>query len=301
VTALASASEVLVWATDPVGGPPGGDLDNAESLVRPSAYARDLLRQLAVRAGAVLGAGRPPFGDDGPIGLGALLLAAAVGAQADADAAQRLASNVPPLRLLPGSDDGDAADPGSLPLGWADAVVRHGVVGPFMELATPSIGRLANALLAASPLTAVLLRPPSTRGQDDGYEAWLGLVMELIGRPHGSAVLTTALAAPIRDAAVLGWRSTVLNRLAARDTPSALGVYLAARVRHGPEWDDLVSRAGKLAAGSKARVAILRFWAPLALLDREDPALLRAQPFLDGYRQALDLAASTIPAKAGAT
>lgn len=298
---LATASRVLGWAADPAGMPPAGDLHDAESLARPDTEAHSMLQRLAVRTAAVLGAGRPPFGDDGPVGLGALLLAAAVGGRADAEAARRIVDGVPALRLLPGEAGGDASRDSRAP-GWADAVARHGIVGAFAEpgVSASATDDLTEAMLAASPLTAILLRPPSARAHDGDYREPLKAVTDLVARPRGLEVLTTALARPARDAATLAWRTVVVIRLAAGNRDAVLGIYLAARVRHGAEWDDLLDWAADGTGQATVRTAVRRFWAPLAVLDQEDPALLRSQPFLDGYRRALELAAPYIPASAKA-
>lgn len=308
MTALATASRVLAWAAWPVGSPPVGDLDDATALATPRAQARELLQRLTVRTAAVLGAGGQPFGDDGPVGLGALLLAAAVGGRRDSGAAKQIASTAAPLRLTASdmtdrdpaaADPGDDRDPGGeREPGWADAVARHGVVAP---VARPGAGlaasdELIESLLAASPLTAVTVRPPREQLRAANGKAPLETVAALLGRPHGNDVLTSALAAPTRDADILAWRTQILTWLARADREALLGVYLAARLRHGAEWDDLLEWAALSFGQSGARVAVLRFWAPLATLDRSDRALLRSQHFLDGYRRALDLAGPYVTA-----
>lgn len=295
MTALATASRVLAWAAWPVGSPPVGDLDDATALAVPPAQARELLQRLTVRTAAVLGAGGQPFGDHGPVGLGALLLAAAVGGRRDPDAARSVACTAAPPRLT--ASDMTGRDPAAGP-GWADAVARHGVVAP---VARPQAGisasdELIESLLAASPLTAVTVRPPREQFRAANGEAPLETVAALLGRPHGNDVLTSALAAPTRDADILTWRTRILTWLANADRETLLGVYLAARLRHGAEWDDLLEWAALSFGQSGGRVAVLRFWAPLATLDRSDRAVLRSQHFLDGFRRALDLAGPYVTA-----
>ncbi|EIV94375.1 hypothetical protein FraQA3DRAFT_4127, partial [Frankia sp. QA3] len=101
-TALDTAVRVLGWACDAVGPAPSGSLAEPGSLGRPDARARDALAGLAARAAARSGAGRAPFGDDGPVGAGALLLAAAVGGR-DSPLAAPLAAAAPASRLPPGA------------------------------------------------------------------------------------------------------------------------------------------------------------------------------------------------------
>jgi hypothetical protein len=301
VTALDTASRVLDWAANAAEKPPAGDLADAPALARPEPDARDRLRQLAVRTAAILGAGRPPFGDDGPVGLGALLLAAAVGGRADADATRLITGAVPALQLRRRPHE-HAAPSGSGPPGWADAVARHGVVAPFLAPTVVASGRddLIEGLLAASPLTSILLRPPSTQVAAGNYPKALESVTDLIAQPHGLEVLTTAFAAPTKDTATLAWRTFVLMSLTAKNRDAVLGVYLAVRVRHRADWDDLLDWAANTRRETTARVAVRQFWAPLAVLDRKDPTLLRSRLFLDDHHKALELAAQYIPASARA-
>src|SRR5271169_3070331 len=102
MTAMATAAAVLAWAADPAGAEraaPAGSLSSADALTSPSPEVRAGLQELARRTAARLGAGRPPLGDDGPVGLGAVLLAAAAGGRADQQASAALARAAPPLRL----------------------------------------------------------------------------------------------------------------------------------------------------------------------------------------------------------
>lgn len=284
MTALATASAVLSWAAGGSDHPPAGSLADARGLAAPDPEVLAGLQRLARYTAARLGAGRPPFGDDGRVGLGALLLAAAVGGRAEVQAAASITRAAPPLRLV---DAGGA--------GWADAVARHGVAGRFAAGGRPgrADSHLVECLLEASPLTAILLRPPAelVRTAADGLLAAATLLMT---RPHGREVLTRRLAAPSRDAGIAAWRARVVTELARRDRDAALGVYLVARLRHGGEWDELLDWAAAEFGLSKrpdgAAKAVLMFWVPLAVMADDDPDLLPSQRFLNGCHRAIELA-----------
>lgn len=301
MTVLATASRVLAWAADPgrqlgrPAAPPIGPAADASALLGPDQEVLDRIRQVAAQTAARLGAGTPPFGDAGRIGLGVLLIAAAVGCRRDPDAAGRLARAIPPLPLIGASGPGGNGDPRGHSPGWADATARHGVVGPFAASARHGAARpaehdIAESLIGASPLTAILHRPPLADLRGGRRDEYLGAALGLLARPRGQPVVTCALAAPTTDSSVLGWRASLLAALARDQPPIALAVYLTALLRHGGDWDRLLDRA-EHAPGRAAADAVLSFWAPLAAIDRKDPALLRAQPLLDGqYRRAIDLA-----------
>lgn len=288
MSALHTASEVLAWAAGSAVQAPVGSLSKAEDLASPGHEVRVRLGQLASFTSARLGAGRPALGDDGRVGLGAVLLAAAVGGRADPVAADAIARAAPPLRLEP-----DAS-------GWADAIARHGVAGRFFACGRRGAGRgaaerqLVERLLDASPLTAILLRPPAQRAHTKTSDEALALVPRLLSRPRGRELLIRFLAAPAHDARVLAWRAETIAYLARDDRDLALDIYLAARLRYGDEWDELLEASAR-ALGQPGQPAgrsqaALRYWVPLAAIDHEDRQLLPAQPFLDNYRRALDLA-----------
>jgi FtsH ternary system domain X1 len=173
-------------------------------------------------------------------------------------------------------------------------------VAPFTAQAALPYAQqeLAESLLAASPLTAVLVRPPHEARPGDADDP-LDVAAALYKRPRGKEVLITAFAAPDGDARVMNWRARVLTWLAGHDRDALLDVYLAARLRHGAEWDAILDQAATQSGRLIGRQELARFWAPLAALDKADRKLLRSQPFLNGYRRALDLAAPYARAAAG--
>jgi FtsH ternary system domain X1 len=264
--AMTTALRVLAWALDPAGPLPAGPLRSVGALVEPGDAAVTALRRLAATTAARLGAGTPPLGDAGPVGLGTLLLAAAAGGRLEEQTATALLDAVPPLPRGPGA--------------WAESVVRHGVVGPVLADPPPDTAvalpdAVTESLRRASPLSAVLHRPPA--GSTDTARA---TATRLLARPHGIGVLVAALAAPVADAAVLTWRAELLELLRHGHPGPTLEVYLAARLWHGSAWDERIRWARRALAGHgsppELAIATLRFWAPLARMHRDEEALATA-------------------------
>lgn len=308
---VTTTTQVLAWAagagawtapaTRPV-PPPAGSLRATTRLLRPDGELRTALGTLTRDTAARLGAGRPPFGDDGPVGAGPLLLAAAIGARHDPARAGDLIGVAPRL-------------PAGVPGRWVDAIARHGVVEPVLRVGRrirpgdrnagpPSAAAdrpatserlepdFIDTLLAATPLSAVLYRPPRRRVAQRTVGAEVATAFDLIGRPRGARVLTAALAAWAPEADVLAWRADLLSRLSGPHPDVVVAVYLLARQRHGGDWDRMLAGADRrLRTGHPDDLAIatISFWAPLARLHRRDPALLRRQETLAGVRPALSL------------
>lgn len=299
MNALTTALRVLWWAAEGKAPAPGGPLLRAAELASPDPELCAALSRLVQEYAARSGAGRPPFGDAAPAGAGALLLAAAIGGRMDPDSAHALAQAVPPPQL--------SAEGG----GWADALARHAVAAPFVGLVLQgsqpfqrgAAGRsladargrefaLCEVLLDVSPLTAVLHRP-SSRQLTGGAATVVRTAAALLTRARGRPTLCAGLAAWYANAEVLDWRSQLLSRLSHAHPEAVLDTYLAARLRHGPEWDRRVLAARRRLAERELpdplTLATLRFWAPLAALGRGHPRLLSTRPLLDGHQPALDL------------
>ncbi len=210
MTAAATAEQVLAWAAEPSGPVPVGPLWDVTALANPAGSLRDAASQLARRTSARLGAGIPPFGAADRtgrprIGPGAVFLAAAAGGRRQAGAAALLAGAVPP------------ATPGRYPGAWYDLVARHGVAGAVVTaLAAAGTGTgspgtsapasdgdgdngsapepLPELLLDASPLTAVLYRPPLRALRSDTTGQVVATAIALLSRPRGQTVLAAGLA-----------------------------------------------------------------------------------------------------------
>jgi len=313
MTAVSTAERVLAWAAKPSGPVPAGPLWDVTALARPPDSVRDAAGQLARRTAARLGAGTPPFGAaDRPerlrIGPGAVFLAAAAGGRRQAAAAALLAEAVPP------------AAPGKNPGSWYDLVARHGVAGPVVTALAeaeadgsapaangsnnnnsgdsggtqaPQPEPLPELLLAASPLTAVLYRPPLRALRSDTTGQAVATVIALLARPRGQAVLAAGLASWTPHPYVLAWRASLLSRLRLSHRDLLLDVYLNARTRFAADWDQRISWAARrmsALAGVPDPLAVdtLRFWTPLATLDR-DLTLAELRPLLSGQDPAIRL------------
>jgi hypothetical protein len=300
MNAETTARRVLEWAANPdAAALPSGPLRSATALGDPAAATVAALTELVRRHAARAGAGNPPFGDRSAIGPGAILLAAAIGGRGQPDLARLLAEAVRPPRV------------GST--GWADALARHAVLAPAFPLLTdgpqaaadadaadadaeddaPRAEPLAETALRCSPLTAVLHRPPARALETGATATEVATARGLMARPHGVDVLQAALSAVPTDPAVLAWRRELLMRLAVDDPVFVVDTYVAARLRHGGQWDAAVGAARRAFAGLGApdplSMETLRYWLPLSRLRRSHPDLLRQRPLMRGHQEALRL------------
>jgi hypothetical protein len=292
MNAETTARRALTWAASagsshaaPVpaaGPPPSGPLRDPGSLARPAQETLALLGKLVRDSGARLGAGRPPFGDHGAAGLGAILLAAAAGGRMEFRQAQRLAELIPPPQLTSSS---------SAPGAWLDALARHVVVAPWLTVT----GAPTDTLLRSSPLTAVLHRPAA---DDEGMSMAkeIAVAVAMLSRPRGAEVLRGTLSRWAADPVVLGWRTSLLRRLSqgndAEQRFTADG-YVTALVKHGAQWRQRWQEAGRNLAGQgrpdDLMVATVAYWAPLADLAGRDPDLIRQRRVLAGAADVLGL------------
>lgn len=256
--ALTTARRVLRWASDPVGAPPSGPLRRLATLGAPDEPCLAAVRHLVRTAGALLGAGDPPWGDRTPVGPGVLLLAAAAGGRADPGSTDL--ARLAPESGLPGSDR------------WADGLARHALVCAVITAPGAGVSApLADALRAASPVTTALFGPVGS-----AYGPASDLALRLLEQPGGTQTLTAVLARPSTDPAVLGWRARLLELLRQHRLEVMLDVYLAARLWHGAAWDRQIRSAHDNLTGTglpdPAAVATVRFWGPLAVTDRNEMA-----------------------------
>jgi hypothetical protein len=280
-TASQTAQRVLGWCGRPSGPPPLGGMGELTGLATVGPDVLDRLRALAVETAARLGAGRSRLGDDGRLGLGALLLAAAVGARGEPKTALRLA----------------AAAAEVPPAGWTDHLCRYAVLQPVLEPRRGAVsafqveGRLVDALLRAAALTEVLHRPAP------GSVTAVDIAARLLDRPHGAALLGGVLARPHPEAAVRAWRGELLDRFRHRRAGFVVDVYVVARLRHADEWDRLVKQAVRelprpgepRAQLTEHTTATGRYWSALAAIDADPARPLAARPFLDGHQRAVAL------------
>ncbi|TQS46760.1 hypothetical protein [Cryptosporangium phraense] len=278
-----SVHAVLRWAVDRTGSLPVGPLTGTRRLGEPSASLQTSLRELAQQHAARLGAGVPPFGDDGSIGSETLLLAAALAGRGQPVLAERLAGTVTPF------------------VGWADAVARHGLLDAVLAGGRGPAARgqqsrvpdpLIDLLRDGSGLTAVLDRPSLRRLGSEATGREAQLAVDLLGRPRGPAVLVNAWSRWSADPEVLRWREELLTRFALSHADAVLDVYTAARARHGGDWTARLGWAAtELGSGNADPLALatVRYWAPLASIDRRSPQALRSRRLLRDHRYALTL------------
>ncbi|MFF7352088.1 MULTISPECIES: hypothetical protein [Streptomyces] len=285
MTAVDTALRVLSWATAADGGPaarpapPEGELTLPQELAAPPPDVTAAVVRLAAQSAARLRLDALASRERRPVGAGALLLAAAVGARSQAQLAAEAVRAVPPARSL-----------------W-DVLAHHTVVAPALpHIADPA---LAGRLRAASPLTALLDRP------DPVGESNAELLLEdvLLTHPQGRRLITAVYCeAPASPAQAL-WRGRLLDQLRMSERELVIDVYEAALLRHTEAHLSLVrrARAGLTVPPDLAAARpVAYWWAALARLERSHRRLLRARSgigtaYLAGvrlYRQVERLEAS---------
>lgn len=294
MSAETTAQRVLAWAAEPTGQMPVGALWDVGQLASPSTATRTLAGELARTTAARLGAGAPPFAGHSAIGLGPVLLAAAVGGRRQPERARRLALTLPPSRPAEAC--------------WYDLVARHGLVAavlanmPAAERVqapgrrAPGVEEpLTEALLRASLLTTVLHRPVLSRLAAGTTRDEVKLAAALVQRPRGQAVLSAGLSGWNPDPAVLNWRAELLDRLSGDHPGLVFDTYTLARLRHGADWDARLLWARRTLSASgppdSLAIATVRFWVPLARLRKRGLSLADARPLLaySDYQKALQL------------
>ncbi|MGW3206435.1 hypothetical protein [Streptomyces sp. NPDC001135] len=285
MTAVDTALRVLLWSTAADGGaatrpaPPEGELTVPQELADPPSDATAAVVRLAAQSAARLRLDALAARERRPVGAGALLLAAAVGARTQAELAAETVRAVPPARSL-----------------W-DVLTYHAVVAPALpHIADPV---LAGRLRAASPLTALLDRP------DPVGETQAELLLEdvLLTHPQGRRLITTVYCeAPASPAQAL-WRGRLLDQLRMGERELVIDVYEAALLRHTEAHLSLIHRARvglTVPPDLAAARPVAHWWAALARLERSHRRLLRARSgigtaYLPGvrlYRQVERLEAS---------
>lgn len=288
-SAAETALRVLRWAAAPQQVPPFGRLHDVAHLHANGAVAA-ALADLTWTTAARLAAGIPPLGDASSAGLGGAFLAASVGGRDNPHVARRLAAVLAPPSLH------------SQARGWVDALARHAVLGPAVTALTRTSAdpSLMDDWLAASPLTGVLVQPPS--GQ---WQQALDTVAALLDRPRGTEVLANVLSRFEPAESILTWRGRLLSWLAPRHPAAVVAVYAAARSRYAAEWDRPVAEAvGRLSTGGRrssitdSDVAIVGFWGALAV--RQVADLVSGLPWEKEVGTATNVATALLSASAEA-
>ncbi len=270
--------QVLEWAQDPSGPPPGGPLDDIDLTLESLPACNSALAKLVTRFAARHQLDAPPFSETELDSSGPLMLARILGIAWDPRAARIVLSwaNLP-----------DAATP-------LEALARHVLVEPTLPY-LPEV--LADDLRVASPLTALVDRPASR-----GVHAVMSLALELLARADARCFLVRTLAQPSSDRAVRSWRAYLMEGLRGHSPESAravLDIYETAMVHHREEALNQVREAFVVLSDQHAlddrtrlesTLALGDWWGPLAALARADNEALRERLYL-GYEfpQGLEL------------
>ncbi len=280
MSATETALAAIRWAQAPGGGPPRGDFEQIEALLKPAAGTRRALGELAATGAARLG-----LRADGALDPAALLLALAVGTAAHPQV----------LELL------RALDPNPAPI---DLVTRHTLLAPMLPH-LPAVAR--DELLATSPLTALLSHP--ARGEEDST---LLLGEQVVGWPGGRRLLTQHFARPSDNVDDLRWQSRVMDalRLQASFQALVLDIYEAAVALYAGGWLRLLGRARSNLAMAQGgapsgradldfALAVGAWWEPFLRLYRAQHQAIRSRSHLDFrvYLEGFRLAQTTISLK----
>jgi hypothetical protein len=265
MSATDTALRVLDWATvDPGTAAPEGDLSGAHELAQAQPALRRAVARLAAVTTARLRIGAPPLGDASQPGLGAALLAAALGGRASGEPARRLALAAPPPRA-----------------GY-DVISYFGVTAPAGRSGVPLPASVAVALVGRSPLTG-LLDAPADAGAEFGCE---DLLARLLEHPDGRRLAVRRLAEPPTSDHQLAWRGDLLTRFRLPNPDFVLDVYETA-LEHFGAWYRDRTRACRADLVGPHRLAaaqpLATWWRALAELERARRSLLRTRPRLAGY------------------
>jgi hypothetical protein len=260
MSAADTALSVLLWSRNcdaDRSAPPEGDLRDLQDLAAPPSDVTDEVVRVAVYGAARMRLDRLAEQECRPLGAGAVLLAAAIGARGQADLAAETVRAVPGARSL-----------------W-DVLAHHAVVAPALPHCAGA-PLLAERLRDASPLTALLDRP------NPPGESAAELLLEdtFLTHPQGRRLLTSVWCeAPASPAQAL-WRGRLLDQLRMQDRELVLDVYEAALLRHQTEHLLLIQQAQlclTVPPDLPSARPVARWWAALARLERSHPQLLRAR------------------------
>ncbi len=281
--------EVLEWAQDPTGPPPGGPLDGIDVTLDSLEASNTALARLLTRFAARHQLDAPPFGDTELESSNVLMLARILGIAWEPRSALVLLgwANLPPATTL------------------LEALARHVVVAPALSPSGDQGGEtqsylpdvLADDLRAASPLTALLDRPAPGR-----IHLAMSLALELLDRTDGRCFLVRTLAQPSNDRAVRSWRADFMEGLRGHSREGAqavLDIYETTMVHHRETALAQIREAFAFLAEQHAvddrprlekTLALGDWWGSLAALARADNEALRDRLYL-GYEfpQGLEL------------
>lgn len=270
--------EVLEWAQDPTGPPPGGPLDGIDVTLDSLEASNTALARLLTRFAARHQLDAPPFGETELESSNVLMLARILGIAWEPRAALVMLgwANLPPATTL------------------LEALARHVVVAPALPYLPDA---LADDLRAASPLTALLDRPAPGQAH-----LAMSLALELLDHKDGRCFLVRTLAQPSNDRAVRSWRADFMEGLRGHSREGAqavLDIYETTMVHHRETALAQIREAFAVLAEQHAvddrsrlekTLALGDWWGPLAALARADNEALRDRLYL-GYEfpQGLEL------------
>ncbi len=279
MSAVDTAQRVIEWAMTMnamSAPPPLGDVRSTEQLAQPPESLCRSLGELTTITAARMRLGAPPLGDREQVGLGSLIIAAAIGVSSIPEFSRIVLSAVPQSES---------------PVDW---VARHGIVLPALSYLTEEV---ADDCRILSPLTALINRP--VKGYDDQA---IDVARFLLENKHGRVSLVLHLARPIQDLKVREWRNTLLDLLRLgkeHEKTFVLDVYEAMMIHHQQEAIDQVRNARTVMTDPKSAsdenrlrdaLSVCGWWGPLWTIERSNINALRARPYLGyAYREGMAL------------
>lgn len=265
MTAESTAQRILRWAASDMSTPmPGGDLANSTGLSDLDSESSRLVGRLAAVTAARLRMAAPVLGDKRPPGVGAAILAAAVGAFRDDRSRALLGVLRAPTRV-------------------ADLLAYHGIVGPVSML----LPHMGDQLRDLSPLTGVLDRPgPKTSATCES------LLDRLRENPDTRAVIVLRFATPPDTPEQSLWRGECLAYTRHEDPDFVVDVYETALLHFGREHEIRARAAWRHVLGTgpddPARPTAL-WWRALAELEAAEPGRIRGRTALERRRVGTNL------------
>jgi hypothetical protein len=278
MSSMDTALRVLAWAAAPDGPPPEGDPAALHVMADPPPALLQAQRDLLAVAAARFGFQSPLLADPRPATAYAGILALAIGVRHWEQFPRVLVDAAPACRSA------------------AEFVLRHALVAPVLPHLAASLPALADDCVRVSPLTAAFDYPRA--GNEGDAQA---VCATLRAHPQGRRALIMTLATPTPSAHVRRWRTTLLDQWRAgsrEDSDLMLDIYETTMVFHEDEALAQIQRAGAALADASAisnerledAQSVADWWGPLAVLERNDIARLRARTYLGyNYRPGLQL------------
>jgi hypothetical protein len=232
---------------------PEGDLVDAVRLADPGQEVLRAIGRLASVTAARLRLAAPPFGDRRPPGIGAAVLAAAIGAFRHGEHVRTLLRAMrPPTRA-------------------ADILAFHGLAAP----AVPLLPQLDDQLRDVSPMTGVLDRPgPRTVASCES------LLDRLRADSAARPVTVLRFATPPETPEQGRWRGECLASIRHEDPDFVVAVYETAFLHYGREHEIRARAAWRhvLGAGSsEPALPTALWWRALAELEAAEPNRIKGR------------------------